>query len=78
MGSWKAGQVPDDRKNAFCNTLTKAADFTLSVDAQLRRLWLSRCSTDLEGIAQGYVTVTPLHYDLTHDRSMLALSDAFR
>ena len=39
----------------------KAADFTLSVDAQLRRLWLSRCSTDLEGIAAaragGSVTV---------------------
>ncbi len=29
----------------------KAADFTLSIDAQLRRLWLSRCGTDLEGIA---------------------------
>ena len=29
----------------------KAADFTLSVDAQLRRLWLSRCGTGLEGIA---------------------------
>ena len=39
----------------------KAPDFTLSVDAQLRRLWLSRCSTDLEGIAAaragGSVTV---------------------
>jgi hypothetical protein len=39
----------------------KGADFTLSIDAQLRRLWLSRCSTDLEGIAAarsgGSVTV---------------------
>lgn len=29
----------------------RAADFTLSVDAQLRRLWLSRCGTELDGIA---------------------------
>ena len=39
----------------------KAADFTLSVDAQLRRLWLSRCGTELDGIAAarsgGSVTV---------------------
>lgn len=34
--------------------------------------------TDLEGVAQGYVTVTPLHYDLTHDSSMAALTEAFR
>lgn len=30
--------------------------------------------TDLEGVRAGYVTVTPLHLDLTHDASM----DAFR
>ncbi|MET0366330.1 MAG: 5'/3'-nucleotidase SurE [Sphingobium sp.] len=34
--------------------------------------------TDLEGIAQGYVTVTPLHYDLTHDGSLESLAEAFR
>jgi 5'-nucleotidase len=34
--------------------------------------------TDLEAIAQGYVTVTPLHYDLTHEGSMAALAQAFR
>jgi 5'-nucleotidase len=33
--------------------------------------------TDLEAIAEGYVTVTPLHYDLTHDGSMAAVSAAF-
>ncbi|HEX7873261.1 MAG TPA: 5'/3'-nucleotidase SurE [Sphingobium sp.] len=34
--------------------------------------------TDLEGISQGYVTVTPLHYDLTHDGSLESLAEAFR
>ncbi len=34
--------------------------------------------TDLEAIAHGYVTVTPLHYDLTHESSMAALKEAFR
>jgi len=33
--------------------------------------------TDLEAISQGYVTVTPLHYDLTHEGSMAALAEAF-
>ncbi|HEX7820284.1 MAG TPA: 5'/3'-nucleotidase SurE [Sphingobium sp.] len=33
--------------------------------------------TDLEAIAHGYVTVTPLHYDLTHDASLAALAEAF-
>jgi 5'-nucleotidase len=33
--------------------------------------------TDLEAIAEGYVTVTPLHYDLTHDGSMATVSAAF-
>ncbi|MET0362880.1 MAG: 5'/3'-nucleotidase SurE [Sphingobium sp.] len=33
--------------------------------------------TDLEAIAQGYATVTPLHYDLTHDGSMAALAEVF-
>jgi 5'-nucleotidase len=30
-------------------------------------------ATDLEAIADGYVTVTPLHLDLTHDPSLAAL-----
>ncbi|MFT3965801.1 MAG: 5'/3'-nucleotidase SurE [Sphingobium sp.] len=34
--------------------------------------------TDLEANAQGYVTVTPLHYDLTHDGSLESLAEAFR
>jgi 5'-nucleotidase len=34
--------------------------------------------TDLEACAQGYVTVTPLHYDLTHDGSLETLAEAFR
>ncbi|GLI98315.1 MAG: 5'/3'-nucleotidase SurE [Pseudomonadota bacterium] len=33
--------------------------------------------TDLEAISQGYITVTPLHYDLTHDGSMDAVAAAF-
>jgi 5'-nucleotidase len=33
--------------------------------------------SDLEAIAQGYVTVTPLHYDLTHDESLAAVASAF-
>jgi 5'-nucleotidase len=30
-------------------------------------------STDLEAIADGYVSVSPLHLDLTHDPSLDAL-----
>jgi 5'-nucleotidase len=33
--------------------------------------------TDLAASAQGYVTVTPLHYDLTLDGAMAALAEAF-
>jgi 5'-nucleotidase len=33
--------------------------------------------TDLEAIADGYVAVTPLHLDLTHDRSLEALANRF-
>jgi 5'-nucleotidase len=33
--------------------------------------------TDLQAISQGYITVTPLHYDLTHERSMAALAEVF-
>ena len=32
-------------------------------------------STDLEAIADGYVSVTPLHLDLTHDPSLATLAD---
>jgi 5'-nucleotidase len=34
-------------------------------------------STDLEAIADGYVTVTPLHLDLTHDASLDSLRRRF-
>jgi 5'-nucleotidase len=34
-------------------------------------------STDLEAIADGYVTVTPLHLDLTHDPSIDGLHESF-
>ncbi|MBA3668756.1 MAG: 5'/3'-nucleotidase SurE [Sphingomonas sp.] len=34
-------------------------------------------STDLEAIADGYVSVTPLHMDLTHDPSIDALHKCF-
>jgi 5'-nucleotidase len=34
--------------------------------------------TDLEAVAEGYISVTPLHYDLTHDGSMAALAGLFR
>lgn len=33
--------------------------------------------TDLEAISEGYISVTPLHFDLTHDGSMAALAGAF-
>jgi 5'-nucleotidase len=33
--------------------------------------------TDLEAIADGYISVTPLHYDLTHDGSLGAVAQAF-
>ncbi|MDQ4419365.1 5'/3'-nucleotidase SurE [Sphingobium sp. DEHP117] len=33
--------------------------------------------TDLEAINAGYISVTPLHYDLTHDGSMAGLSKLF-
>jgi 5'-nucleotidase len=32
-------------------------------------------STDLEAIADGYVSVTPLHLDLTHDPSLGSLAE---
>jgi 5'-nucleotidase len=34
-------------------------------------------STDLEAIADGYVSVTPLHLDLTHNQSMGRLAELF-
>lgn len=34
-------------------------------------------NTDLEAIADGYVAVTPLHVDLTHDASMAALAGRY-
>ncbi len=34
--------------------------------------------TDLAAVAEGYVTVTPLHLDLTHDASLQALGAAYR
>ena len=34
-------------------------------------------STDLEAIADGFVAVTPLHLDLTHDNSLAALGERF-
>jgi len=34
-------------------------------------------STDLEAITDGYVTVSPLHLDLTHDPSLDALHKRF-
>ncbi|WOK36676.1 5'/3'-nucleotidase SurE [Sphingomonas sp. C3-2] len=35
-------------------------------------------STDLEAIAEEYVTVTPLHLDLTHEASLESLATAYR
>jgi 5'-nucleotidase len=35
-------------------------------------------ATDLEAIADGYVAVTPLHLDLTHEDSLARLSDLYR
>jgi 5'-nucleotidase len=34
-------------------------------------------STDLEAIADGYVSVSPLHLDLTHDPSLDVLQKRF-
>ncbi|MBB5685484.1 5'/3'-nucleotidase SurE [Sphingobium boeckii] len=34
--------------------------------------------TDLEAIADGYITVTPLHLDLTHEASIATLEQAYR
>jgi len=34
-------------------------------------------STDLEAVADGYVSVSPLHLDLTHENSLAALGDRF-
>ena len=34
-------------------------------------------STDLEAVADGYVSVSPLHLDLTHERSLAALGQRF-
>ena len=34
--------------------------------------------TDLEAISDGYVTVTPLHLDLTHEESLARLADPLR
>jgi 5'-nucleotidase len=35
-------------------------------------------ATDLEAIADGYVSVTPLHLDLTHEPSMARLAELYR
>jgi len=35
-------------------------------------------ATDLEAIAEGWITVTPLHLDLTHDESMAAVEALYR
>jgi 5'-nucleotidase len=35
-------------------------------------------ATDLEAIADGYVAVTPLHLDLTHDPSLGRLAELYR
>ncbi|MDB5693730.1 MAG: surE [Alphaproteobacteria bacterium] len=35
-------------------------------------------STDLEAVADGYVSVTPLHLDLTHEPSLARLAGAYR
>ena len=35
-------------------------------------------STDLEAIADGFVSVTPLHLDLTHEGSLAELTDRYR
>ena len=35
-------------------------------------------STDLESIADGYVSVTPLHLDLTHEPSLDDLRGRFQ
>ncbi|MEW9854224.1 5'/3'-nucleotidase SurE [Novosphingobium sp. M1R2S20] len=34
-------------------------------------------NTDLEAIAEGYISVTPLHLDLTHDASLAALASRY-
>jgi 5'-nucleotidase len=34
--------------------------------------------TDLEAVADGYVSVTPLHLDLTHEPSLGALTELFQ
>jgi 5'-nucleotidase len=34
-------------------------------------------ATDLEAIADGFVSVTPLHLDMTHDRTMTALAERY-
>jgi 5'-nucleotidase len=34
--------------------------------------------TDLEAVADGYVTVTPLHLDLTHEPSLESLAELYR
>jgi 5'-nucleotidase len=34
-------------------------------------------STDLEAVADGFVAVSPLHLDLTHDASLEALHKRF-
>jgi 5'-nucleotidase len=35
-------------------------------------------TTDLEAVADGYVSVTPLHLDLTHEPSLTSLAERFR
>jgi 5'-nucleotidase len=34
-------------------------------------------STDLEAVSDGYVAVSPLHLDLTHEGSLTGLADRF-
>ena len=34
-------------------------------------------STDLEAVADGFIAVTPLHLDLTHDASLTTLAERY-
>ncbi|MPT47252.1 MAG: 5'/3'-nucleotidase SurE [Sphingobium sp.] len=37
----------------------------------------TQAGTDLEAIAEGYVSVTPLHFDLTHHSAMATIANAY-
>ncbi|MEO1182493.1 MAG: 5'/3'-nucleotidase SurE, partial [Cyanobacteria bacterium J06636_28] len=56
---WLAGEVLEESDNELLNGLPNSLSQAQNMD------FMTRFTTDVKAIKAGYVTVTPLHYDLT-------------